>query len=607
MKNLKHTLFVLAACALHIQSNAQNFSYDWHKQVPSVNYGSNGFGSLEYSEVVNDTLYVFYQYYGDSIEVDPGPFVELIDDENNSVLSGMVYVSRYIAATGAYMGSSKLIEVPADANGGMTVMNIYDFDVAPTGTLIVAGGAVSAVDFDGSMNSSTWYSMENAASFVAFYNSDGSYAGHIQYGLAFAGTPWASNISDGFFIYRAKADAMGNVYMAGQILGTTDLDFSAGVDNHAVVGNYDCAIVKIDGLNPSYAWGKSFGNVNSEYIEFMETAGTDVVLCGYYAGPSLDLDPNAGTFNITNSMTCCDQVFLSRLDANGNFVAGGALNPDVELEIFQMKADNQGKIHLLGNMNNPANIDFDLTAATTTNYPQYMGYLVKYADDFSVEQLYSIEQVDNFEDLAVSENVMAIGGELYANDTIRVHSSIDNSIVNIVSENDAATVVPFHTSAGVMGNPVYYDFLYNRYMWIGSMAADENDGIYHAGLFYTAMDFDPFNPVDNPDTCTYVSPVNIPDSYVAKFNWEGFLSVNSLSDAIAMHTYPNPSSGEIMIKVGEAAEEFQVLGMNGQMLLHGMLKGAAEFKLNLSGLDSGMYHLLVRTAGGTKQERVMKM
>jgi hypothetical protein len=607
MKNCKHILTALVVLILGTSAQAQNFSYDWHTQVPSMNNGFYGYGSVQYSEVLNDTLYAFYQFYGDSIDVDPGAGVELIDDDYAAGLSAMVYVSRYVASTGAYISSSKLIEVAADANGGMTVLNLYDFDVASTGALVVTGGVVSAVDFDGSTNSSNWYSPENAGSFVAFYNSNGSYDGHIEYGLAFSGTPWSSGITDGFFVYRSKVDESGNVYITGQILGTTDLDFSAGVDTHTSAGNYDCALVKINGPSSSYEWGKSFGNVNGDYVEFMEISGSDVVLAGYFAGPTLDLDPNAGTFDVTNSMTCCDQIFLSRIDANGNFLAGGALTPDVEPTIYRMIADNDGTIHLFGYLDNPASLDMDLTSGVTMLHPQYLGFLVKYAEDFSAEQLYSFDDASNLEHLAVSENVMALGGTLYAYDTIWVHSSIDNSVVPIASQYDAITVIPFHTSAGVMGEPVYYNFLYNRDMYIGSMAADETDGIYHAGVFRNAMDFDPFNPVDNPDTCTYTSPVSILDNYVTKFNWEGFVSVPTLTDDLSMRTFPNPTNSNVMIEVGEAAEEFAVYGMNGQKLMSGNLNGAKAFTLDFSVLDPGVYQLLVRTTKGMKPQRIVKV
>lgn len=114
-------------------------------------------------------------------------------------------------------------------------------------------------------------------------------------------------------------DAAGNVYAAGRFTGTVDFDPGAGVVNHTSAGSEDAFITKMD-LSGNLIWAKRVGGTQGDYIFGNAVDGTgNVYLTGSFAG-TVDFDPGPGVFNLTAPGGFIDDIFILKLDPDGNFL-----------------------------------------------------------------------------------------------------------------------------------------------------------------------------------------------------------------------------------------------------------------------------------------------
>ena len=117
---------------------------------------------------------------------------------------------------------------------------------------------------------------------------------------------------------------------------------------------------------PNFVWAKAISQaasgisgVHSSSIAL--DASGNVYTTGSFLG-TVDFDPGAGTFNLTSSSSGYSDVFISKLDAAGNFVwakAMGGYDPD---DAFSITLDASGNVYTTGYFYGPA--DFDPGAGT---------------------------------------------------------------------------------------------------------------------------------------------------------------------------------------------------------------------------------------------------
>jgi gliding motility-associated-like protein len=124
--------------------------------------------------------------------------------------------------------------------------------------------------------------------------------------------------------YGLALDPTGNIYVTGSFNGTSDFDPSTALFNRTSAGATDIFILKLDN-NGDFVWARSIGG-NSFYGDESYSIATDaagnVFTTGYFT-EKVDFDPGAGVFNLdfsNGSCTNCSQIFISKLDTNGNFV-----------------------------------------------------------------------------------------------------------------------------------------------------------------------------------------------------------------------------------------------------------------------------------------------
>ena len=126
------------------------------------------------------------------------------------------------------------------------------------------------------------------------------------------------------------------------------------------------------GQQPVLAWAKSLGGnyamavgrTDMGYSTVTDSAG-NVYTGGYFFGYSVDLDPGPGVFNVTgNNYT---NIFILKLDANGNFIWAKSIGSNGDEGINSMSLDMAGHILITGFFDTQA--DFDPNGGIKYLYP----------------------------------------------------------------------------------------------------------------------------------------------------------------------------------------------------------------------------------------------
>ena len=110
----------------------------------------------------------------------------------------------------------------------------------------------------------------------------------------------------------------------------------------------------------NYAWAKRMGGASTDFALSIAVDGSgNVYTTGIFVGTA-DFDPGAGTANLT-SLGSYD-IFVSKLDASGNFVwakSMGGTGPDYG---YAIAVDGSGNVYTTGDFQ--GTVDFDPSAGT---------------------------------------------------------------------------------------------------------------------------------------------------------------------------------------------------------------------------------------------------
>ncbi len=114
---------------------------------------------------------------------------------------------------------------------------------------------------------------------------------------------------------------------------------------------------------PVLNWVKGFeeNNVwNPSIYSNGRTVGVDDLGNVYSAGLfsySVDFDPGPGVYTMVGGSPSQYGIFISKLDANGNFVWVGQVPTLVEFGQIELKVDGAGNVYLASDLRNPADMD----------------------------------------------------------------------------------------------------------------------------------------------------------------------------------------------------------------------------------------------------------
>lgn len=170
--------------------------------------------------------------------------------------------------------------------------------------------------------------------------------------------------------HSIKTDATGNIYYVGEVQGIADFDPGAGISNINGVNN-DIFIAKLD-VSGNFVWAKKVGASNVESARALALdANANIYYTGSFTG-TVDFDPGATTFNLSAPGSNKQDIFVSKLDASGNFIWAknmGGTSDDIG---YAIAIDINNNVYTTGSFS--ATADFDpgvgvtsFTAAASTD------------------------------------------------------------------------------------------------------------------------------------------------------------------------------------------------------------------------------------------------
>jgi gliding motility-associated-like protein len=121
--------------------------------------------------------------------------------------------------------------------------------------------------------------------------------------------------------------------------------------------------LSIAAQQPVLQWAKAFHSNNVSNFSTNSngrTIGVDAQGNVYSAGlfkHSIDFDPGPEVFTVESAGKFNTSIFISKLDANGNFVWAKQIPTYVEFGQIEMEVDRAGNIYLTSDLNEPADMD----------------------------------------------------------------------------------------------------------------------------------------------------------------------------------------------------------------------------------------------------------
>src|SRR5690606_21731654 len=132
---------------------------------------------------------------------------------------------------------------------------------------------------------------------------------------------WAKRIggTSSDFGNAIAIDGVGNVYTTGRFSDVVDFDPGTGTFNlNGGYGYYFDVFVSKLNVNGEFVWAKRIGGNGVDVGHAITLDGNNnVYTTGFFTG-TVDFDPGTGTHNLAS--TGANDIFISKLDVNGNFL-----------------------------------------------------------------------------------------------------------------------------------------------------------------------------------------------------------------------------------------------------------------------------------------------
>jgi gliding motility-associated-like protein len=183
---------------------------------------------------------------------------------------------------------------------------------------------------------------------------------------------WAKSIGQGVLDagYSIAVDAGGNVYITGTYRGNVDFDPGPGIFTLAGSALNFSFILKLD-TDGNFLWAKpiSAGSTVGSGRGIAIDNSNNVLVTGIYSG-TVDFDPGAGIFNMTSAGG--DEIYVIKLDANGNFVWAKSMGGTGFDRGFSIAIDNSNNVLTTGSYSGVGDFDpgaglFSMTAVGITD------------------------------------------------------------------------------------------------------------------------------------------------------------------------------------------------------------------------------------------------
>jgi hypothetical protein len=438
-----------------------------------------------------------------------------------------------------------------------------------TGNVYVTGSFSGSVDLDPNAGTTTFTSAGSTDVYVIKLDQ----GGNLQWAQAVGGT--GADLSASIAV---ASD--GSVCTTGQFSGTADFDPGAAVSNLVSAGGGDIFISKLD-ASGNFSWAKQMGGSSTDMpVSIVLSATNEVYTTGYFGGTA-DFDPGAVTASLTSAGS--DDIFISKLDASGNYLWGKSVGGTAADRSYQVATNNSGNIFLTGFFNSTA--DLDPGAATVNFISAGTGDVFILNLDAGGNYVWAKQMggtTDNVGHAIAVDNT----GNIYLAGVFQGSCDFDPG-AGVVSFTASGTNDIFTAMLDPSGNLLWAAQAGGAGADLAEAIAVDASGAVHAsGVFLGTADFAP-----GTATSTLTSAGG-GDVFVMK--------LAGTPTGIAMHenssgylrVYPNPSSGSFTIE-SNSVEIIQIFNSTGELIL---AKEIAEGKsanfrtqIDLKNFEAGIY------------------
>ncbi len=369
----------------------QSPTFQWAKQLGGIGYDESR--SIKTDNQGNVYVAGFFR---DSSDFDPGPAVlKLVSAGQNDIFiiklnsnGNLTWVKRFgsggqdaatsltldhagnIYVTGLYEGTVDFN--PGAAVNNLTIEGTFVLKLDPNGNYTWAKGFTGTnvvgqciqVDTLGSVF--TLCTLGSAADFdpgIGVYTLTTANGQVIASKLDSNGVFMCAKPIGGTSARSFCIDRQGYLCTIGNFSATADFDPGPGISNLTSFGSTDIFISKLD-ANCNFIWVKQIGGSSVEYSKSIAVDQFgNIYSTGSYASTA-DFDPGLGSFPLTASGTSWEDIFISKLDSNGNFVWAKSIGSFNRDDGYSICIDTFGNVYTTGYFQGI--VDFDPGAGVFT-------------------------------------------------------------------------------------------------------------------------------------------------------------------------------------------------------------------------------------------------
>jgi hypothetical protein len=160
-------------------------------------------------------------------------------------------------------------------------------------------------------------------------------------------------------------DNNNNILTTGYFGGILDFNPGSGTDNLTAIGSQDAFVLKLNNSG-NFTWAKNIGgSSSSEGRSIHFDNNSNIYFTGEFRG-TVDFDPNNGIYNLISNGVNGEDLFICKLNPNGNFIWARKIGGIGNEKANDLKVDNNQNIYLTGDFQdivdfNPNNGIFNLT------------------------------------------------------------------------------------------------------------------------------------------------------------------------------------------------------------------------------------------------------
>lgn len=325
---------------------------------------------------------------------------------------------------------------------------------------------------------------------------------------------WAKHFGkkQGFLNEDIVSDRFGNIYVSSWFEDSCDLDPGPAIAIAHSLGGEDAYISKFDPLG-NLLWTKIIGDVGPQYIRAMAIDSACNLYYGCYFIGTIDADPSVGVTTYSSAGPFSEDIFFSKLDANGNFVWAKHLGGTANDYLFGLSLiPSTGNIVICGSFSS-SSLDFDPGSGTFTMSPSTSLELDAFVAEYdSVGNFVWAKKIggdDNQEVMCVETDKT---GNVYFTGRFQLTADFDPSI-GVYNLSSAGNHDIFTEKLDPAGNFLWakragsalYDQPY-------ALCIDSAGNVYTAGEFQSTVDF-------NPSTASFsITSYGLRDGFVQKLS-----------------------------------------------------------------------------------------